>query len=167
MAANSIKKYIKFVSSKKPTYFHFNKQLVIGELAGFGAGIGVAEAAALLTRDELAISVSSGIADYVGSIIGFLAIFYHDNKSRFPELTSKARLVRVVKEVFLLWPSIVAADVAYIFTRPYIHYVLLLSGLEAGIAASIAHFAAFGVFNGVAIFSRSLIDYMKSGKNNQ
>ena len=167
MASNSIKKYIRFVSSKKPIYFHFNKQLVIGELAGFGAGIGVAEAAAALTQDELAISISSGFADYAGSILGFLAILYHDSKPRLPELTTKDRFMRVMREAILLWPSIVAADIAYIFIRPYAHYLLMLSGLEAGIAATIAHFAAFGVFNGVAILSRSIIDYMKSGLNNE
>jgi hypothetical protein len=164
MASNSIKKYIKFVGSKKPIYFHFNKQLVIGELAGFGAGIGVAEAAAALTQDELAISISSGFADYAGSILGFLAIFYHDSKSRFPELTTKDRFIRVMREAFQLWPSIVAADIAYIFIRPYMHFVLLLSGFEAGVAATIAHFAAFGVFNGVAILSRSIIDFTKRSK---
>jgi hypothetical protein len=42
--------------------------------------------------------------------------------------------------------------------------VLLVSGLEAGFAATVAHFTAFGVFNGIAILSRSVIDYMKSSK---
>jgi hypothetical protein len=41
---------------------------------------------------------------------------------------------------------------------------LLVSGLEAGVAATIAHFAAFGVFNGVAILSRSIIDYLRSSR---
>jgi hypothetical protein len=164
MAANSIKKYIRFVNSKKPVYFHFNKQLVVGELAGFAAGVGVAEAAAALTRDELAISLSSGFADYAGSILGFFAIFYRDNKPHFPELNRRERFKRIMRDAFSLWPSIVAADIAYILIRPYMHYVLLVSGLEAGFAATVAHFTAFGVFNGIAILSRSVIDYMKSSK---
>jgi hypothetical protein len=164
MPAYSIKKYIKFINSKRLAYFHFNKQLVIGELAGFGAGVGVAEFAAAVTRDELAISISSGIADYAGSILGFFAIFYLDNKSAYPEMQGMMRLKQIIKDAAGLWPSIAAADVAYIFIRPYLHYMLLLSGLEAGIAATIAHFVAFGIFNGVAILSRSIIDYMKNSK---
>jgi hypothetical protein len=139
MTAGALKKYFRFVLSNRPVYFNFNRQLVIGELAGFAAGVGVAEAAATATRDELAISVSSGVADYAGSILGFLAIFYRDSRAQ-------------------------SADVAYILVRPYIHYVLLVSGLEAGVAATIAHFAAFGVFNGVAILSRSIIDYLRSSR---
>lgn len=164
MATDTFKKYFKFVQSNRPVYFNFNKQLVIGELAGFAAGVGVAEAAAAATRDELAISVSSGVADYAGSILGFLAIFYHDSKAQYSDLGRKDRFKKIMKDAFSLWPSVAAADVAYIFARPYIHYVLLVSGLEAGVAATIAHFAAFGVFNGVAILSRSIIDYLKSNK---
>lgn len=40
---------------------------------------------------------------------------------------------------------------------------LVIGGL-AGVAATITHFAAFGVFNGVAILSRSIIDYIKGIK---
>jgi hypothetical protein len=164
MAADMLlKKYIKFVSSNRQVYFKFNKQLVTGELAGFGAGVGVAEAvAAAFTRDEFAISLSSGIADYAGSILGFLAIFYRDSRLQYRDLGRKGYFKRIMKDAFSLWPSVAAADVSYIFARPYIHYVLLLSGLEAGIAATVAHFAAFGVFNGVALLSRSIIDYLKS-----
>jgi hypothetical protein len=165
MAYDTIKKYLKFVNSNRPVYFHFNKQLVVGELAGFGAGVGVAEAAAAFTHSEFSISLSSGIADYAGSILGFLAIFYRDSRLQYPELGSKDRFMRIMKDAFSLWPSVAAADVAYILTRPYIHYVLLVSGLEAGIAATISHFAAFGVFNGIALLSRSIIDYLKSGRH--
>jgi hypothetical protein len=164
MAYDMIKKYFKFINRNRPVYFHFNKQLMIGELAGFGVGFGMAEAAAAVTRDEFVISLSSGIADYAGSIIGFLAIFYRDNKLQYRELDRKMRVRRIIKDVLLLWPSVAAADISYIFARPYIHYILLMSGLEAGIAASIAHFAAFGVFNGVALLSRSMFDYRRSNK---
>lgn len=164
MAYDTIKKYFRFVHTNRPVYFHFNKQLAIGELAGFGAGVGVAEAAAALTRDEFAISVSSGVADYAGSILGFLAIFYRDSRPQYPELAGKERFKRIMKDAFSLWPSVAAADIAYIFARPYVHYLLLVSGLEAGIAATIAHFAAFGVFNGVALLSRSIIDYARSNR---
>ena len=164
MAVNSIKKYIRFVKANRPTYFHFNKQLLIGEIAGFAAGVGVAEAVAVLAADELVISLSSGVADYAGSILGFFAVFYYDKKPDYRELSRNKRFKRIAKDAFTLWPAIAAADIAYIFLRPYIHYLLLVSGFEAGIAATIAHFAAFGVFNGVAILSRSIIDYMKSSK---
>lgn len=164
MTAGALKKYLKFVHSNRPVYFNFNKQLVIGELAGFAAGVGTAEVVAAATLDELAISVSSGIADYAGSILGFLAIFYRDSKAQHSELAGKERFKRIMKDAFSLWPSVAAADIAYIFTRPYIHYILLVSGLEAGVAATIAHFAAFGVFNGVAILSRSIIDYLRSNR---
>lgn len=164
MAANAIKKYIRFIKSNRATYFHFNKQLFIGEIAGFGAGVGVAEAAAALSADELTISLSSGVADYAGSILGFFGIFYFDKKPQYRELGRNERFKHILKDVFSLWPSIAVADIAYIVIRPYIHYLLLVSSFEVGIAATIAHFAAFGVFNGVAILSRSMIDYMKSGK---
>jgi hypothetical protein len=164
MTAETIKKYFKFVQANRPAYFNFNKQLVLGELAGFFAGVGVAEAAAAFTRDEIAVSVFSGAADYAGSILGFLAIFYHDNKSQHRGIGRKERFKRIMKGALSLWPSVAAADIAYILARPYVHYILLLSGLEAGIAATIAHFAAFGIFNGIAILSRSIIDYAQSKK---
>jgi hypothetical protein len=63
-----------------------------------------------------------------------------------------------------LWPSVVAADVAFIIVRPSLHYLSLSFGLEAGVAATLAHFLAFGVFNLVAIFSRSLVDYARHVK---
>ena len=105
-----------------------------------------------------------GIADYTGSLLGFLGIFYSDNKMQYRELGRKERFKRIMKNAFSLWPSVAAADVAYILARPSIHYILLVSGLEAGIAATIAHFAAFGVFNGVAMLSRSIVDYLRSNR---
>jgi len=164
MAVESIKKYIRFIKGNRLTYFHFNKQLFMGEIAGFAAGVGVAEAAAALGADEVGISLSSGIADYAGSILGFFAIFYYDKKPSYPQLNSNQRFKRIAKDAFSLWAAIAAADLAYVFMRPYLHYLLLISGFEAGIAATVAHFVAFGIFNGVAILSRSIIDYMRSRK---
>jgi putative flippase GtrA len=163
MTSETIKKYFRFVQANRPAYFNFNKQLVLGEIAGFLAGVGVAEAVAF-TKDELAISVSSGAADYIGSTLGFLAVYYHDNKSQYRDLDRKARFKKIMKSALSLWPSVAAADIAVIFARPYAHYLLLLSGLEAGIAATIAHFIAVGVFNGIAVLSRSIIDYAQSKK---
>jgi len=164
MTAETIKKYFRFVLANRPTYFSFNRQLVLGELAGFFAGVGVAEATTAFTRNEIAVSISSGAADYAGSILGFLAIFYHDNKSLHRDLPRKERLKRILKDALSLWPSVAAADIAYILARPYVHYLLLTYGFEAGIAATFAHFVSFGIFNSVAIVSRSIIDYARSKK---
>jgi len=38
----------------------------------------------------------------------------------------------------------------------------MVYGLEAGMAATIAHFVAFGLFNIIAILSRSIVDYVRS-----
>jgi len=108
--------------------------------------------------------LTSGVADYAASILGFFAIFYYDKKPHYRELSRNERFKRIAKEALSLWPAIAAVDIAYIFMRPYLHYILLVSGFEAGIAATVAHFVAFGVFNGVAILSRSIIDYIKSSK---
>lgn len=159
MPDKSFRDYFTFIRNNRRIYFHFNKQLLIGELGGFGAGVGVAEAAAAITTDEFAISISSSIADYTGSIIGFLAVFYHDNMHQYADLPRRERFKKVIKNAFSLWPSVAIADVAIIITRPYVHYLLLVSGLEAGVAATIAHFVAVGVFNGIAILSRSILDY--------
>ena len=137
---------------------------MVGELAGFAGGLVAAEAAAKLGGNEFGISLSSGIVDYVGSILGFLAIFYRDNSSQYRELARSDRFRKIMQNAFSLWPSVILADIAYIIARPYIHYLLLLSGFEAGIAATIAHFAAFGVFNGIALLSRSVVDYLKSDR---
>ena len=165
MVAGTLKEYFKFVHKNRPIYFNFNRQLLIGELFGFAAGVGVAEAVAAITKDEAAISISSGIADYIGSILGFLAIYYRDNKAKYSHLDRKSRFKQVMKSAFSLWPSVVAADIAIIFSRPYVHYLLLLSDFEPGISATIAHFVAVGIFNGVAILSRSMIDYTQMRKH--
>jgi hypothetical protein len=138
--------------------------LLIGELGGFGSGIVAAEATESLNMDELTIAAFSTGADYVGSILGFLTVFYNDNRSKYPDDCRTARIKKIMKEALKLWPSVLAADIAFVLVRPYLHYVSLTLGIEAGIAASIAHFLAFGVFNGVAILSRSLIDYARSTK---
>jgi hypothetical protein len=164
MYAGVLKKYFNFIQRNKLAYLKFNKQLVIGELAGFAFGVGIAEVAAAFTHDDFAISLSSGLADYTGSILGFLAIFYYNNSLKYRGLRGKDRSKRILKDAFSLWPSVATADVAYVFARPYIHYVLLVSGLDAVVAATIAHFAAFGVFNGIALLSKSIIDYSKNAR---
>lgn len=158
---NLIYRYLKFLSKNKKNYFHFNKQLLIGELAGFFFGIIVAVNVSSITSDDFLISVSSSSADYIGSIFGFLAIFYNDNKLLYKDLNTNKRLKTILKSALGLWPSIALADVAFIISRPYFHYFLLTNGLEAGIAATIAHFLAFGIFNVVAILSRSILDFVK------
>ena len=164
MVASTLKEYFKFVHRNRPAYFNFNKQLLIGELFGFAAGVGVAEAVAAVAKDDVAISVSSGAADYIGSILGFLAVYYRDNKAKYSDLDRKGRFKQIMKSVFSLWPSVVAADIAIIFSRPYVHYLLLSSDFEPGISATIAHFVAVGIFNGVAMLSKSIIDYAQMRK---
>jgi hypothetical protein len=165
MPNSSFRQYFKFLLAHRSTYVRFNRQLLIGELAGFGAGVAVAEAVASLNGDEFAISAYSSGADYLGSILGFLAVFYADNRSSYHNDSRSARTKKILKDALKLWPSVLAADIAFILVRPYFHYISLTLGLEAGVAATIAHFLAFGVFNGVAILSRSLIDYARSAKH--
>lgn len=160
----SIRNYFRFLRKNRSTYLQFNKQLLIGELAGFGAGVAVAEGAASAGMDIYAISAYSSVADYGGSIAGFLAVYYNDHKSSFPDDSRTTRLKKVLRSVLKLWPSVLAADIAFILVRPSFHFLSLSLGLEAGVAATIAHFLAFGVFNLVAIFSRSMIDYARHVK---
>lgn len=129
-------------------------------------GLLVAEIVNLFNSDKFLISVLSSATDYIGSVIGFLAIYYRDNKSFYEGLPTNERLKKTLKSAFGLWPSIALADVAYIVVRPYFHYLLLTSGIEAGIAATIAHFLAFGAFNAIAIFSRGILDFVKMKKEN-
>ena len=158
-----VARYAKFFSKNRSAYLSFNKQLGIGELAGFGSGIAMAEVAAAFTRDEATISGLSSAADYIASILGFLAVFYYDMRRKYEYRgEKKARTKKILKSAFSLWPSVVAGDIAFILARPYFHYTFLTMGLEAGIAATVAHFLAFGLFNAVAIFSKSLIDFSKS-----
>jgi hypothetical protein len=164
MASWSLKNYFCFLRKNRSTYLQFNKQLLIGELAGFGSGLGVAEGAASAGMDNYAISAYSSVADYGGSIAGFLAVFYNDHRSSFPGDSGATRLKKVLKSALKLWPSVLAADIAFILVRPSFHYASLSLGLEAGVSATIAHFLAFGVFNLVAIFSRSMVDYARHMK---
>ncbi len=161
MPSRSVRRYLRFFTENRSTYIQFNRQLFIGELAGFGAGLVAAEASAYGGLDNLAISVYSSGADYGGSIAGFMAIFYKDNEYRYHAESRIRRLKIILKNAFRLWPSALAADVSFILVRPYFHYVSLSLGLEAGIAAILAHFLAFGVFNLVAIVSKSMLDYVK------
>ena len=164
MTTSSVKSYFRFLRDRRAVYLQFNKQLVIGELAGFGAGLAVAESAAISNLDNVAISAYSSAADYGGSIAGFLAVYCYDQRGSFPDHKGSSRITKILKSAFKLWPSVVAADIAFILVRPSLHYVSLSFGLEAGISAAVAHFLAFGVFNLVAIFSRSLVDYARHVK---
>ncbi len=165
MSDRSIRQYFRFLLDRRATYVRFNKQLLIGELGGFGAGIAAAEVAASVALDDFAISAYSSAADYSGSVLGFLAIFYLDSRSKFQGVSRTMRIKGTLKDAFRLWPPVLAADVAFILVRPYFHYVMLVLGIEAGVAAIIAHFLAFGVFNCVAIFSRSIIEYARSTRH--
>jgi hypothetical protein len=164
MSFNSVSRYFRFLRDRRSVYLQFNKQLVIGELAGFGAGLAVAESAAYANFDNVAIASYSSAADYGGSIAGFLGIYCYDQRSAFPDDRGAGRVKKILKSALKLWPSVVAADIAFILVRPSLHYVSLSLGLEAGIGATLAHFLAFGVFNLVAIFSRSLVDYARHVK---
>lgn len=166
MAWETIKRYTRFIHANRRIYLLFNRQLLVGGLAGLLSGIAVAEAVALFTNDEIAISVPSGIADYSASILGFLTVYYYDNKPQYLHLERNERIKRILKSAVSLWPTVVAADIAYLITRPYVHSVLLLFGLEAGIAAAIAHFIGVGIFNGTALMSKSIIDYARRAKSN-
>jgi hypothetical protein len=45
-----------------------------------------------------------------------------------------------------------------IFYKSQDRYSICLTyGLESGVAATIAHFIAFGIFNGIAIFQKALL----------
>jgi hypothetical protein len=166
MQWETIRKYIKFIHANRRIYLIFNKQLLVGGLAGLLSGIAVAEAIALFTKDEITISVPSGITDYAASILGFLTVYYYDNKSQFLHLPKNERIWRVTKSALSLWPTVLAADIAYIIMRPYVHSILLLLGLEAGVAAAIAHFIGVGIFNGTALLSRSVIEYIRRANSN-
>jgi hypothetical protein len=160
-----IYKYFRFLSKNKKVYFHFNKQLLTGELAGFFIGVLVAViVSSFISADEFLVSSFSSVADYAASILGFLVIFYFDNKSLYIELNTNKRVKKILRLALGLWPSIALADIAFIIARPYFHYLLLTNGIDAGIAATIAHFLAFGIFNIVAILSRSIFDFVKVKK---
>jgi len=159
-----IARYFRFLSSRKSVYLAFNKQLLVAELAGFAAGVIAAEAAASISRDEFSISLSSSISDYAGSVMGFMAVYYHDTNHLYKDYKLHVRIKKVLRSAMGLWVSIISADIAFLIVRPYFHYVMLLTGVEAGVAGALAHFLAFTVFNGIAIFSRSIFDYTRRAK---
>ena len=162
---STLKRYVVFIIANRRIYFVFNKQLLVGGLAGLVSGVAVAEVVSRFTQDEFAISVPSGVADYVASIVGFLIVYYYDNKKQYLYLARNKRIKRTLSDAVSLWPTVVAADVAYLIARPYIHAVLLILGLEAGIAGAVAHFVGVGIFNGTALLSRTIIDYVRGIKN--
>ena len=155
------RRYFQFLASHKSAYLTFNKQLLVAELVGFGAGVVVAEAAQSLSLNEFSISILSSISDYTGSVLGFLAIYYHDTKHLFKEESFLVKLKKVMRSVLGLWVSIISADIAFLVVRPYFQYLMLVAGIEAGLAGALAHFMAFAVFNLVAIFSRRVFDYVQ------
>jgi hypothetical protein len=163
---NSIKKYLLFIIANKRIYILFNKQLIVGGLAGLFTGVAVAEVISYFTKDEFTISVPSGIADYSASILGFLVVYYYDNKRQYLHLPRYSRIRRILGTALSLWPTVVAADIAYLITRPYVHSILLVFGLEAGLAAAVAHFIGVGIFNGTALLSKSIIDYLGKVRGN-
>ena len=165
MSDRSIRQYFRFLLDRRATYVQFNKQLLLGELAGFGAGVVVAEVGASIALDDIATSAYSSAADYFGSILGFLAVYYYDQRSAHQGFSRSSKIKKILRNAFKLWPPVLAGDIAFIIARPYFHYVMLVSGIEPGFAATIAHFLAFGIFNCVAIFSRSMIDYARSTRN--
>ena len=164
MAARSVKQYLSFIAAHRSAYIRFNKQLIIGELAGFGAGIATAEIAASSGLGQIEISAYSSLADYAGSVAGFLAIYHDDQKASFANLKGFPKIRAVFSSALKLWPSVLAADIAFVLSRPYMHYVSMSMGLEPGLAAGLAHFLAFGVFNIVAVISKSLIDYARQSR---
>jgi hypothetical protein len=160
-----IQKYLKFFARNSKTYIQFNKQLFLGELAGFLAGLAVAELVALsAANDEFAISVLSSAADYAAALTIFLVIFYYDQKGSLLHLERNSRIKKVLGLALRLWPAVAAADIAFLLARPYIHFELLHLNVDVVISTTIAHFLAFGLFNLVAIFSRSLLEFRNSLK---
>jgi hypothetical protein len=156
---NTIHQYLHFVARNAKDYRKFNKQLVIGELAGFIAGLLVAEFAAVVNFDGWLISILSSLADYSASMSGFFVIFYYDNKSSYIELNSLVRIKRISGMALALWPSVLAADIVSLLVMSYIQHLLLGNNLDVGITSALAHFLAFGVFNLTAILSKSIFDF--------
>lgn len=162
MARKAIQKYLHFLAHNAQEYKKFNKQLLIGELAGFLAGFIVAELVNALSGNEWLVSVLSSIADYGAAITGFFIIFYYDQKPSYLQFNRLARLSKISRMVLSLWPSVLAADIVFLLVRPYMQLILLDAGIEVGITSTISHFIAFGAFNLVAIISKSLLDYRSS-----
>jgi hypothetical protein len=159
LVLQNIKNYFAFVRKNKSDYLLFNKQLVFSEIAGLVLGLIAAEASRSFTKIEN--SLYSGFIDYCASIGFFFIIYYYDNKKYYLDFSRSTRLIKIIKSAFSIWPSIIIADVAYVIARPYFHYVLMTHGLETGLAATVAHFLAFGVFNLIAVVSKSMIDFAR------
>jgi hypothetical protein len=79
-------------------------------------------------------------------------------------LERNSRIKKVLGLALRLWPAVAAADIAFLLARPYIHFELLHLNVDVVISTTIAHFLAFGLFNLVAIFSRSLLEFRNSLK---
>ena len=167
MSRLPIRQYISYLAGNARKYRTFNKQLVVGELAGIAAGLLVAELAIAIALDEAGVSIASSGADYLAALAGFLVIFYFDSRGQFMQLRRGKRVQKVCVMALRLWPSVAAADIVFIFVRPYVQYLLLGAGIEAGVTSIIAHFAAFAAFNVTAIFSRSIMDFWQSTKKQQ
>ena len=167
MSGLPIRQYISYLAYNARKYKTFNKQLVVGELAGIAAGLLVAELAILTDLDKAGISIASAAADYLAALSGFLVIFYFDNRRQFMPLGRGKRVWKVCVMALRLWPSVAVADIVFIIVRPYIQYLFLGANFEAGITAIIAHFVAFAAFNLTALFSRSIIDFGQSAKKKQ
>lgn len=162
-----IRQYISYLASNARKYKTFNKQLAIGEIAGIAAGLLVAELATAAALGEAGISIASAAADYLAALAGFLTIFYLDNRGQFMQLGRGKRVQKVCVMALHLWPSVAAADIVFLFVRPYAQYLLLGAGVEAGITSVIAHFTAFAAFNLTAIFSRSIMDFWQSTRKEE
>lgn len=162
MSRLPIRQYISYLADNARKYRTFNKQLVVGEMAGIAAGLLVAELATAAALGEAGVSIASAAADYFAALAGFLAIFYFDSRGQFMQLGRGKRMQKVCAMALRLWPSVAAADIVFLFVRPYVQYLLLGANVEAGVTSIIAHFVAFAAFNLTAIFSRSIMDFWQS-----
>ncbi|HEX6561492.1 MAG TPA: hypothetical protein VF016_05630, partial [Nitrososphaera sp.] len=63
MSRLPIRQYISYLAGNARKYRTFNKQLVVGELAGIAAGLLVAELAIAIALDEAGVSIASSAAD--------------------------------------------------------------------------------------------------------
>lgn len=152
-------RYFSFLASNAKKYQSFNRELFVGELGGIAAGILMAELAIALSFNGAGVSIISSVSDYIAAFAGFVTIFYIDNRGQFTNLRRNERIKKVLGMVLRLWPSVAAADIAFLFVRPYIQYILLAAHIEVGISSVLAHFVAFAAFNLIAIFSRSIIEF--------
>lgn len=158
----AIQRYLHFLAANAKEYKKFNKQLLIGELAGFLAGLLVAEVVDVLGGDEWLVSILSSIADYGAAITGFFVIYYYDQKPSYLHLDKMARVSKISRMGLRLWPSVLIADIVFLLVRPYTQLILLDVGFEVSVTSTVSHFVAFGAFNLAAIISKSLIDYRRS-----